>query len=425
MSLPAKNSRRSPAPFIALSIVGGGLLALALAYVVAPDGSEGLVTGSILLAFGAGWALMAWLTTRLSAQPQRWLYVPAAALAAVGATLALLQPAPGVMNVLGWIWPVALAVLAVWMFMQLRRRLHGSGRLLVGALTAALLLMATAGALITVTTAAAPSAGAGRLVDVGGRSLYLECTGSGSPPVILQAGAGASSTAWAKIQPEIAKATMVCSYDRAGRGRSAAPTTPQDGGAVARDLHDLLAKAAVPGPYVFVGHSSGGPYLRVYAGAYPADVAGMVLIDPQPATAFTALPNYPSIYEYLKLSGGLAPSLARIGLLGPIFGVAPSEATAEIAASYRDEIRTLPKTLEQATKVTSIGDVPLIIVSAGIESQEGWSAAQDAQVSLSTNAAHRTIAGSTHDTLLDADDEASIRAILDIIDAVKDGTPVS
>ena len=178
------------------------------------------------------------------------------------------------------------------------------------------------------------------------------------------------------------------------------------------------------GPYVLVGHSSGGPYLRVYAATYPADVAGMVLIDPQPATAFTALPDYPTNYQYLKLSGGLAPSLARIGLLGPIFGVSPTEATAAVAVSYRDEIRMLPTALDEAAQVTTIGDIPLIIVSAGIESQRGWADAQAAQVGLSTNVAHRTIAGATHDTLLDADSAAASQAVMDVLTSVREGTPV-
>jgi hypothetical protein len=100
-------------PAILLSILVGGVLAFALAYVTAPDGSEPLETGSVLLAFGLGWALMAWLTTRLSGQSQRWLYVPAASLGSVGAVLAVLQPAPAFMDPLGWVWPVALAVLAI------------------------------------------------------------------------------------------------------------------------------------------------------------------------------------------------------------------------------------------------------------------------------------------------------------------------
>jgi pimeloyl-ACP methyl ester carboxylesterase len=422
---PTTKPGRSPVLAILVSIVAGLGLALALAYVLAPNGSEPLVTGAALLAFGFGWALMAWLTTRFSGQPQRWLYVPAAAFGAVGAVLVLLQPGPALMDLLGWIWPVALAVLAVWMFGQLRSELRGFGRWLVGALIAVLLLMAVAGGAMTVLAATATQpASAGQLVDIGGRHLYLQCSGSGGPAVVLQAGAGGDSTAWKQIQPVIAAKTTVCSYDRAGRGRSDDPPAPQDGNAIARDLHELLTKAGVPGPYVLVAHSSGGPYLRVYAAAYPSDVAGMVLIDPQPATAFTALPDYPSIYDYLKLSGGLAPSLARVGLLGPLFGVGPTDATPAVARSYRDEIRMLPNALDEAAKVTSIGDVPLIIVSAGTGGQRGWPEAQDAQVGLSTNSAHRTIAAATHDTLLDADSAPSTQAILDVIAAVQGGTTV-
>ena len=84
----------------------------------------------------------------------------------------------------------------------------------------------------------------------------------------------------------------------------------------------------------------------------------------------------------------------------------------------------LPTALYQATRVTSIGDVPLIIVSAGTGSQRGWAAAQDAQVGLSTNAAHRTISNATHDSLLDADSALSAQAIVDVIAAVSNGTPV-
>ena len=418
----ASHSGRSPVPAILVSIVVGLGLAIGLAYLTAPDGSEGLVTGVGLLAFGIGWALMAWLTTRFSGQPQRWLYVPAVAMGGVGLLLALLQPAPGVMDVLSWVWPVGLVVLAVWMFIQLRREVHGLGRLLIGGLTVVLLLMGVAGAAITL--APRPEAPASsRIFSVDNRSMYLECSGSGSPIVILQAGAGGSSAAWKTIQPEIAKTTTVCSYDRAGRGWSADAPAPEDGVAIARDLHDLLTSAHLAGPFVFVGHSSGGPYLRVYAAQYAADVAGMVLIDPQPATAFTALPDYPSIYDYLKLSGGLAPSLARIGMLGPLFGVSPAEASPAVARSYRDEIRMLPTVLAQAAAVTTIGAKPLIIVSAGVESQRGWGAAQDAQASLAPDAIHRTIAGATHDTLLEADSGPSVQAILDVVNAVREGTP--
>ena len=418
---------RSPVPAILISIVFGATLALLLMYVTAQDGAEPLVTGSVLVAFGLGWALMAYLTGRFSAQPQRWMYVPAASLAGAGLLLALIQPGPAAMDLLGWVWPVALAVLGVWMFLRLRHELRGAGRVLVGGLIVALLLIAIAGGLTTAgaATAAPQAAGTGQLVDVGGRRLYIQCEGTGSPVVILQAGLGGSTESWAEIQPTIAATTTVCSYDRAGHGRSDDATAPQDGNAIAQDLHDLLAKAGIAGPFVLVGHSSGGPYVRVFTASYPGDVVGMVLLDPQPADAFTALPDYPSIYNTLRLTGGIAPSLARIGLLGPIFGVSPNEATAAIARSQRDEFRALPAALAQAAAVTSIGDRPLVIVTAVTDAQRGWLAAHDRMVSLSTNAAHRVLERATHDSVLVGEDSAaSLQAILDVLAAIRDAAPL-
>ncbi len=97
----------------------------------ASGGSEPVVTGSVLLAFGFGWGLLAYLSTRFSAQPQGWTYVPAMVLGSVGLGLILVQPDPVAMDLLGWIWPPALAVLAIWMVVQARRNLRGRGRWLV------------------------------------------------------------------------------------------------------------------------------------------------------------------------------------------------------------------------------------------------------------------------------------------------------
>lgn len=239
----------------------------------------------MLVAFGLGWALMGTSRGRFRAQPQQWMYVPAASLAGVGLLLAVIQPGPSAMDALGWIWPVALAMLAIWMSLQLRRQLSGAGRWLVGALTVGLLLIAVAGGLMTVGASTTPqAAGTGQLVDVGGRRLYLQCEGAGSPVVILQAGAGGSSASWSRIQPAIAATTAVCSCDRACRRRSDDAPGLQDGNAIAKDLHDLLVKAGIEGPYVMVGHSSGGPYVRVFAANYPDQVVGMVLLDPQRRT---------------------------------------------------------------------------------------------------------------------------------------------
>ena len=124
---------------------------------------------------------------------------------------------------------------------------------------------------------------AGERIDIGGRALILSCTGTGSPTVVLEAGGGSAADTWVSVQPEVARFTRVCSYDRAGLGqRDPAPTgvrTVQDS---VDDLHALLAAADISGPIVLVGHSLGGLIVRLYTSQYPDDVAGLVLIDGMP-----------------------------------------------------------------------------------------------------------------------------------------------
>ena len=134
---------------------------------------------------------------------------------------------------------------------------------------------------------AAPLAGAqaapaspGRVPLPDGRHLFLNCTGQGSPTVLLEGGYAADSNAWSGIQPVLAKTTRACSYDRAGYGESDMGPLPRDGRAVASDLDQALKKANINGPFVVVGHSIGAFYVRIFAERRPADVAGMVLVDP-------------------------------------------------------------------------------------------------------------------------------------------------
>ena len=119
----------------------------------------------------------------------------------------------------------------------------------------------------------------GKLVDVGGYRLHINCTGTGSPTVILDAGLGGTSLDWSKIQPAVARFTRVCSYDRAGYGWSESGPGPRTSQQIVKELHLLLAHAQINGPYVLVGHSVGGLNMRLYAYRYPAEVAGMVLLD--------------------------------------------------------------------------------------------------------------------------------------------------
>jgi pimeloyl-ACP methyl ester carboxylesterase len=120
-----------------------------------------------------------------------------------------------------------------------------------------------------------------RLVDVGGgRRLNIYCSGRGSPTVILVAGVGETLIDWRLVQPRLAERTRVCSYDEAGMGFSDPAPLPRDANAWLSDFHRLLLRAGIAPPYVLVGHSLGGLYVRLYADRYPRDVVGLVLVDP-------------------------------------------------------------------------------------------------------------------------------------------------
>lgn len=119
----------------------------------------------------------------------------------------------------------------------------------------------------------------GRMVDVGGRRMHINCTGSGSPVLVLEAGGQNDAAIWMGVQPALSKAAMVCSYDRAGTGWSDSQPGPRDADHIASELHQLLEQAGIEGPIILMAHSIGGLYARDYVTHYPADVAGIVFID--------------------------------------------------------------------------------------------------------------------------------------------------
>lgn len=119
----------------------------------------------------------------------------------------------------------------------------------------------------------------GETYTVNGSRMHIYCTGSGSPTIILDAGLGNDALIWGGVQPEFAKTTRVCAYDRAGFGWSDTRMGPRDADHIAGELHELLLQAKVSGPIVLMGHSIAGIYIRDYAARYPADVAGMVFVD--------------------------------------------------------------------------------------------------------------------------------------------------
>src|SRR5262245_22055736 len=115
-----------------------------------------------------------------------------------------------------------------------------------------------------------------------GRSLYIECLGTGSPTILLEPGEGASGLAMRGLQERLAERTTTCVYDRANRGRSDSAPVPRTAQDVVADLHALLAEAKVPGPYVLVGQSAGGLFVQLYARTFPDQVVGVVAMNPVP-----------------------------------------------------------------------------------------------------------------------------------------------
>jgi pimeloyl-ACP methyl ester carboxylesterase len=186
-----------------------------------------------------------------------------------------------------------------------------------------------------------------RYANVGGYLLAYECTGTGSPTVILEAGYTASgiSTYGPMIVPALARRTRVCTYDRAGDGLSdARPASvhPLTGATQAQELHILLRMIHVGPPYVLVGHSYGGMITREFAALYPGQVAGMVLLDAS---------SEPEVAVYDRLHAG--PWI---------------DGTVQNAPNQTIDIHATVRQLERAP---SLGRMPLIVVTAGIL-QDQW-----------------------------------------------------
>lgn len=428
-------------PRIALVVLGslltGFLLAGALVMLPLAGARENVISGSVLLAFATGWALLGFVSARFTAQPQRWAAVPAMLMAVAGGGL-VVWPGAVRHDSLAWFWPPVVVALVVWMVIRSREALHSRASLvLLYPVFGALALSALGGGYEMVQESLDRGAQTmpGRLVDVGGHRLHIYCTGSGSPTVVLEPGLGEPSSMVAGwIAPAIAADTRVCIYDRAGRGWSEPAAGPEDGVALASSLHTLLERAGEQGPYVLAGHSAGGAYVLNFARLYPDDVAGVVLLDSMHPDQYAALPGWPTFYETFRRASGLLPSLARIGV-GRLTsftvgnGLPPKErgderaflSTARHYRSVRDEFSQLRTALTQAGQLESLGSKPLIVVTAGKDAQDGWQPLQDDLARLSSNSIHRNLPNATHASLTEDQRDAaeSSQAIRDVIESVR------
>jgi pimeloyl-ACP methyl ester carboxylesterase len=424
---------------VAGSLATGLVAAFLLAAAPFIPAEESAVTGAVLCGFALGWAMLAVLSVRFTDQPQRWAAAPALFMG-LGGLLLVGFGAP-VHQVLDWVWPPAMLALAIWMIVRVHRQLQSRGaRWLLYPVIALLALASIGGGYETLREAADANAYPmpGQLIDVGGHRLHLSCTGSGTPTVVLEPAAGEMSSNLGWIAPAVARDTRVCVYDRAGRGWSEPADTAQDGAQIATDLHTLLQRGHVPGPYVLAGHSFGGLYVLTFAAHYPDEVAGMVLVD-STAPASAANPGTPSpgqggSDDAMSLVSALISTSARLGL-GRLYGqfaygslpprsrdeVGASVATPSTLRSTIDEYLQAAASVEQAAALRDFADKPLIVLTAGSGHDAAWSAAQNRMARLSTNSVHRIIDGATHEDLVanEEDAAATTQAILDVVASVR------
>lgn len=408
---------------VAGSLATGVLAAFLLAVAPFVPATESSLTGAILLGLALGWATLALVSIRLTDQPQKWAAAPALFMGLGG--LLLLGLGSPAQEVLEWVWPPALLVLVAWMILHTNRQLHSRGGRILLYPVFVLLTLASVGSSFETVSAAADAAASpaqGQLIDVGGHRLYLNCTGSGSPTVVLEPGAGGMSSDLGLITPAVSRDTRVCVYDRAGRGWSDPASTPQDGAQIATDLHTLLQRANIPGPYVLAGHSFGGLYALTFAAHYPEDVAGLVLVD---STAPASDPG--SVHGPRTDAGGtlnrvsaLVSSAAQLGI-GRLLGVTPSHLISTV-----EEYIQGGSSAQQAAALADFTDRPLAVLTAGTGSQPGWDASQEALASLSTNASHRIIQGATHASFVTDREHAgaAARGIIDVVSAVRNASPL-
>lgn len=265
---------------------------------------------------------------------------------------------------------------------------------------------------------------AGILVDVNGSKMHIHCTGQESPTVVLDSGLGDTYLSWRKVQPEIAKFTRVCSYDRAGLGYSDSSSGPRTSKVIAGQLHALLQAAKIDPPYVIVGHSMGGYDVRLYASLYPNEIAGMVLVDashPDQESRFPAeLKNMQGSWEreaeFLEFTAPFGvPRLMGWCDDDPVLRAA--ECNFRNARESLAEMKAFRASAAQTAATESLGDIPLAVLShdptkrsnelppdLAQPANEAWEKMQEELAHLSTRGTQTIARNSSHYIQIDRPD---------------------
>jgi pimeloyl-ACP methyl ester carboxylesterase len=288
----------------------------------------------------------------------------------------------------------------------------------------------------------------GRLVDIGGRRMHLDCRGEGAPTVVLEAGLDSNgSLAWSAVHDKLAAVTRTCAYDRAGVMWSDPKKTPQNADAVADDLHATLAAARETGPFVMVGHSLGGPYLMSFTRKFGTEVAGVVFVDashPDQAARFAAagVPNPPPSDLPRILAGSTWLGWTRMIDMPPqpnvpawMAAAVKAYASTSMAAAVAEN-EAFTQSALQAGKLRDLGDRPLVVLTADKPTADetlatigetraqadaqtrAWRALQDDEATWSTHSRHQVVADASHYIQFDRPDVV-IAAVEEVVAAVR------
>ena len=306
---------------------------------------------------------------------------------------------------------------------------------------------------VTANAEASRNRAPGKLVEVSGigsgkdaakpHKMHLYCTGQGSPTVILEAGVPEWSLHWRPVQEGVARYTRVCSYDRAGYGWSEPGPKPRSAEQIVGELHALLAGAGEKGPFVLAAHSFWGPAALLYQHDYPAEVAGIVLVESWSPRMFSPTPT--AIQQSLSVTDGLG-KMAPYGLVRMLdnMNLLPLDAIlrtdllpadlrpalksaalgADLWNTMGNEYRAMATDAEQFKALGQLGALPLVVIRAGKHEpgfyvlEPAWEQAQQELAGLSTDSQIIVAADSGHNVQLQQPDLV-VKAIQDIVDKVK------
>ncbi len=268
----------------------------------------------------------------------------------------------------------------------------------------------------------------GAIYKVNGRSMRMDCMGSGFPTIILDSGLGNDGLIWGGLQPVLAKTTRVCSYDRAGYGWSDPGPAPRDANSIANELHSLLQTAQVTGPFVLMGHSISGIYMRAFASRYPNNIVGLVFVDGSTpwqnrnpafeAEMVKSLPNWrTTLRNQLIYSMGIprlrgACSRALLGFDGQAARLAGESLCHLSFATIAGEGDNFDRSGTETVHSGPFGDLPILIFSqdpakfVGEDAELGtvWNQMQEDLKKLSTRSQRIIAKNSSHYVLMDRAD---------------------